>query len=212
MRTRRRLPPASKALFAAAAACAGAAAWLVVAGLQGPADAAVPPLRVVTAVHDLEAGAKISPDDVTVAPVAATVSPPGALTDVDGAVGVVAVTPFLEGEVVTRTRLASSAGPASRAVPPGLVGISLTPDAAPQGLGPGDRVDVLATFTTARPYTTAVAEDALVLRVAGAGGAFGGDAAPALTLVVDPVVARSVASADVTAHVSVVVRGYVPAA
>ncbi|MEX0983516.1 MAG: Flp pilus assembly protein CpaB [Actinomycetota bacterium] len=206
---RRKVPPSSKLAFVGAVVCAGAAAWLVT-GQLAPGPASDPLVRVVAATRDLAAGTRLQPGDVTTRPVEAGLVPPGALTGEAEAVGRSTVTPFLQGEVVAGTRLAAAAGPSSIQVPPGLVGVMVSPDSAPAGLGEGDRVDILATYATARPYTTAVAEDVAILRVAASGAAFGEGSGPAVTLVLDPYVAREVIRADVTAHISLVVRGYAP--
>ena len=208
---RRRIPPSSKAAFLAAIACAGVAFWLVAAQLREARTAKNEhTVAVVEATRDLAAGTTIELDDVAVHQIADALVPAGALTSTDDAVGSLTITPFLEGEVLASTRLASAAGPASLSIPSGFVGLTLTPDAAPEGLGGGDHVDVLATYATARPYTTAVAEDVPVLNVTAAGSSFGDGAGPAVTLLLDPVVARDVVRADVTATVSLVVRGFTP--
>lgn len=207
---RRKVPPSSKLAFVGAVVCAGAAAWLVTGQMAGAGRASDPLVTVVAATRDLAAGTPLQPTDVTTRAVEAGSVPPGALTDVAEAVGRTAVTPFLQDELVAVTRLAAAAGPSSIQVPPGLVGVTVSPDAAPAGLGEGDRVDVLATHATARPYTTAVAEDVAIVRVAASGTAFGEGSGPAVTLVLDPYIAREVVRADVTAHISLVVRGYEP--
>jgi Flp pilus assembly protein CpaB len=207
---RRRLPPSSKLLFLVALACAGSAAWIAVGQLPGGrADQGAPPITVVAAARDIAAGTTVGAGDLTTMTVAADLVPAGVIHDADEAVGRVALTPFVTGEPVAASRLAAAAGPAAKRVPPGLVGVTLVPDAAPAALGAGDRVDVLATYTSARPYTTAVAEDALVLAVIQGSGTFGEGGAATVTLMLDPYVAREVVRADVTAHVSLAVRGYV---
>jgi Flp pilus assembly protein CpaB len=209
---RRRLPPSSKLAFLGATLCAGASAWMIVAQLPGGrADQGAPPVRVVAAARDIAPGTTLEDEDLTTAPVPADLVLPGAVTDVAQVRGRVSVTAFLAGEPVTLPRLAAGAGPASTSVPPGSVGVTLTPDTAPAGLGPGDHVDVLATYTTARPYTATVAEDVAVLKVDQGAAAFGEGSGSAVTLVLDPFSAREVVRADVTAHVSLLVRGYVPA-
>jgi Flp pilus assembly protein CpaB len=208
---RRKLPPATRLAFLGAVLCAGSAAWLVVAQMQAAQGAGQGAgVSVVVAARDLEPGATIATGDVEVAPLDAAAVPPAAITDPTEPIGRLTLTPFAQGEVLTTTRLALAAGPASRSVPPGSVGVTLTPDASPAGLGGGDRVDVLATYATARPYTSAVAEDVVVLSVAEGGAAFGQGSGPVVTLLLDPYVAREVVRADVTAHVSLVVRGYEP--
>ncbi|MGZ4149476.1 MAG: Flp pilus assembly protein CpaB, partial [Actinomycetota bacterium] len=138
--------------------------------------------------------------------------PPGALTDVADAIGRVAVTPFLAGEPVVQTRLAEDGGALTASVPAGEVAVTLGIESVPDGLSAGDRVDVLATYTAARPYTSTVAEDLRVLKVQRAdGGSFGPGAAATtrVTFVTAPEVARALVGADATATLAIAVRGYV---
>ncbi len=190
-------------------------AFIVVRGVAERAASAGPPqertVTVVVAARDVGAGATLTADDVATGSVPGP-PPPGALTDAAEAVGHVAVTPFLTGETVVTTRLAEDGGALTASVPDGEVAVTLGIESAPDGLSAGDRVDVLATYTAARPYTSTVAEDLRVLRVQRAeGGSFGADggAATRVTFVTAPEVARALVGADATATLALAVRGYV---
>ena len=81
----------------------------------------------------------------------------------------------------------------------------------PPGITAGDRVDVYATYATARPYTAVVADDVAVLGVdRSASDLGGGGGVGALTVAVDAFTAQELARADATAVLAVAVRGYVP--
>lgn len=205
---RRRLPPSSVVTFLVAGVCAALAFVLVRAEIAGGRAEAAPTVTVIVAARDLEAGVVLTATDLAERSLDAAFAPPGAIVRIEDAVQRVTVTPFLEGEVLSRTRLASGAGPASIGVPPGSVAVMIIPDLTPPGIGPGDRVDVLATYTTARPYTATAAAGAIVLAVGRDGGAFGDGAG--LTLLTDPFTAAELARADATAHLTVAVLGYEP--
>jgi len=205
---RRRLPPSSVVAFLAAGSCAVLAFVLVRAEIAaGRADGASA-VKVVVAAHDLDPGIALSATDLAERSLGVAIAPPGAIERIADAVQRVTVTPFLEGEIVSRTRLASGSGPASVGVPPGSVAVTIVPDLAPPGIGPGDRVDVLATYTTARPYTATAAAGVVVLAVVLDDGAFGGGAG--LTLITDPFTAAELARADATARLTIAVLGYEP--
>jgi Flp pilus assembly protein CpaB len=164
--------------------------------------------QVVVAARDLEPGITLTAADVVIGPVAE--APPAALASVDLAIGHTTVTPFLEGEVIALTRLAEAGGPLTVSLPPGLVGMTVAPDSVPQGLAAGDRVDVLATFAAARPYTSVVAEGVGVIDVAEGEGFGGSGGGTQVMLVLDPATARSLAQAQATGTLAIAVRGYVP--
>jgi Flp pilus assembly protein CpaB len=203
---RRKLPASSVVAFLLAGACA-VGAFVLVAGSARGADAGGTTVTVVAAARDLAPGVTLVEDDLTLLALPAATVPGSALRDPAEAVGRLAVTPFGAGEPVTTTRLALPGGPLTATVPPGQVAVPLQPDQAPTGVGGGDRVDVYATFLTARPYTATVGEDLAVLsaRAPATGGA-----APSLVLLTDPVTASSLAEADAVATVTVAVRGFVP--
>lgn len=204
---RRKLPTSSVVAFLLAGVCA-VGAFLLVAGSVRRADAIDgATVTVVTSARELAPGATIDEDDLALATLPAAAVPATVLRDPAQAVGRIAVTPFGAGEPVSTTRLALTGGPLTAAVPPGQVALPLQPDQAPPGIHAGDRVDVYATFLTARPYTSTVGEDLAVLT--SAAPATGGGA-PTLVLLADPITASGLARADATATVTVAVRGFVP--
>lgn len=210
---RRRLPRAAVAWFAVAGACA-VLAFLAASDLAGRAAAAsdpAPTVRVVVVSGDVAAGTLIDGDDLETAAIPAP-GPVGALTDPAQAIGSLAVTAFTAGEPVTGARLARPGGPLVAQVPPGLLGVPVAVAALPDGLRAGDRIDVFATFTSARPYTTTVATDVAVLDVAdGTGGSFGaGGGGDRLVVLASPEVARQLVQAAATGALAVAVRGYEP--
>lgn len=199
--------------FTLAGACA-LAAFVVVRGLAERAASAGTPeagtVSVVVAARDVAAGATLTAEDLTTGDVPAP-APVAALTDVTEAVGRVAVTPFLAGEPVSTTRLARDGGALTVSVPAGEVAVTLGVESVPDGLSAGDHVDVLATYTAARPYTSTVAGDLRVLTVERAeGGSFGAGptAVARITFVTAPEVARALVGADATATLALAVRGY----
>jgi Flp pilus assembly protein CpaB len=211
---RRRLPRSSILWFLLAFGCA-ALAFVLVRDLATRAGGApvTATVSVVVAARDLQAGWELTAGDVELAEMPMPAGP-AALTAVADAIGRVTVTPLVTGEAVTATRLAEAGGPLVTSVPPGLLGVTLGVEALPNGLVPGDRIDVLATFTSARPYTTTVAEDVPVLRVPrGGDGAFDAGASEAQVLIVaSPEVARQLVQADATGVLAIAVRGSDPVA
>lgn len=211
---RRRLPRAAVAWFVVASVCA-TLAYAAVRDLARRAAAAAPApsVSIVATAEDIAAGSVLEADLLTVVDVPGP-GPVGAFTDPGSVVGALAVTSFAEGEPVTAPRLAQSGGSLVARVPPGLLGVPVPVAALPDGLASGDRVDVLATFTTARPYTTVVATDVTVLDVGGSGGGSlgtGGNTHQVLVLA-SPEVARQLVQAAATGSVAVAVRGYQPLA
>ena len=199
--------------FALAGVCA-LAAFLVVRGLAERAASAgaraTRTVSVVVTARDVAAGATLTAEDVTTGEVPEP-APAAALTEAAAAVGHVAVTPFLAGEAVTATRLAQDGGALTVSVPAGQVAVTLGVESVPDGLSAGDHVDVLATYTAARPYTSTVAEDLRVLAVRRAdGGSFGAGSAALtrITFVTAPEVARALVGADATATLALAVHGY----
>jgi Flp pilus assembly protein CpaB len=195
--------------FLVALACAGLA-FVSVRALAARAAASGPArtVPVVVAARDLEAGSLLAVDDLKLADVPDP-APPASLTDPSTAVGALAVTPFVAGEPVTSTRLAEPAGPLVARVPPGLLGVTVTARTVPEGLVAGDRVDVLATYTSARPYTTTVATDVTVLDVPSQGGGFAtAGGGRDVVLLASPEVARQLVQASATGVLAIAVRGY----
>jgi Flp pilus assembly protein CpaB len=166
---------------------------------------------VAAAARDLDAGVTLAAADLTTVDLPATLVPPGAYSDGAEVPVLTTLTPFAAGEVVTDTRLARPSGPLTASVAPGMVAFTLAADQGPPGIAAGDRVDVYATYATARPYTAVVADDVAVLGVdRAASGLGGGGGVGALTVAVDPFTAQELARADATAVLAVAVRGFVP--
>lgn len=211
---RRRVPRASILWALTSLGCA-VLAFIVVRDLADraarPGDRAAT-VPVVVAAGDLAPGHELTAEDLEMAELPSP-APPAGIVDVAEALGRVTVTPFLAGEPITVTRLAEDGGALVASVPPGALGVVLRVDALPDGLAPGDRVDVLATFTAARPYTTTVAEDVTVLQVPAPGqGPLGtGSGGTQVVVVASPEVARQLVQASATGTVAIAVRGYEPA-
>jgi Flp pilus assembly protein CpaB len=135
------------------------------------AHGSVPEVTVLVASDRVERGHAISPRDVRLARMPVAYAPPGAVTEIAGAAGRVALADLLPGEVVTETRLARvRAGPVASLIPPGLRAFAV-PTSLSRGLvAPGDRVDVLATFNTGQPHTEIVVSAVEILFVLGGNG------------------------------------------
>jgi pilus assembly protein CpaB len=168
---RRRLPRGALVSAALALACAAIAVGLVGSWAER-VRASRPdlgtPVPVVVAATDLVRGTTVSTSMVSTRSLPSAVVPPGALTSVDDADGRVLSGDLAQGEVLTGTRIAGDGvGPVAALVPPGLRGFVLSSGVPADVLGPGDLVDVLATFGAngGRPYTETVATALTILRV-----------------------------------------------
>jgi Flp pilus assembly protein CpaB len=179
-----------------------------------------PAVTVLTAAHDLPAGAVLVPADLARAAVPVALVPSGALRPGAAVVGRVVAGAVRRGEPLTDVRLLgpsllASVSPGSVAVP-----VRFADPAAVALLRPGDRIDVLAAPepSVAGPPGAAsvVATGVLVLAVgardsppdaalspSGAGGDDGGVVVVACT----PEVARALAAAAVGGHLSPALRG-----
>lgn len=136
--------------------CAAGAALLAYLALSSasarPAPQAMPEERVavVVAARAIAPGAVIGEGDVALRQAAPGQLAEGALTQLEQALGRVALYPIARGEQVLRQRLAPEgvgAGDAAAALPAGRVGVAVkvAPETAAGGLlRPGDRVDVAA--------------------------------------------------------------------
>ena len=184
-----------------AAVCAAVA---VVATLQ--ANAAPPPPRVpvLTAAHDLPAGAVLRPDDLTSTPFDPESVPDRVLRGVSQAVGRTTTTPVRAGEALTDARLLAASLLDGY---PGLVAVPVRigDPGAVRLLRVGDRVDLLAADPQGEQEARTVGRDVPVLAIPRAG-----DESPGLTngaLVVLGLAdgeAATVAQAAVTSFLSVV--------
>ena len=184
--------------FFAAAACA-LVAFAIVRGQAARAAQAQravgPQIAVARAAHDLTAGDVVSFADVRIDEMPTVFAPPGSVDSAEGAVGRVVVGPVATGEVLVASRLASSAYATS--VAPGNVAVTVGFTSVPAGFSPADRVDAYATYSGARPYTTLVGTDIHVLAIGDGSASVGGPTTVAVTLDVDPEIARQLFQASV---------------
>jgi pilus assembly protein CpaB len=127
--------------------------------------------------------------------------PPGALRDVEEALGRTLGADVVAGEVLTAARLAPPGGPIAALVPDGLRAVAVATFLPTGIVSRGDRVDVLATF--AEGGTEVVATGAEVLLVIGGTGDLG--EATTLVLLVTPETARSLAVARAFGDLSVAI-------
>lgn len=200
---RRRASRASRALLILSIGLALAATLLLqghLSRLEARAAGAGPPVPVLVAAATVPRGSPIEPGAVRMARLPSEAVPPGALASAGHALGRTAVTDLLPGEVITATRL-SSGGPVASLVPPGARAVAVTAALPAGAVIPGDRVDVLATYVSADPYTDAVANGAEVLRV------HPGTEGTTLFLAVAPHVAEEVARAVTFGTLSVALVG-----
>ncbi|HEY6568207.1 MAG TPA: Flp pilus assembly protein CpaB [Actinomycetota bacterium] len=219
---RRRPPTSAILLFAFAVVLSLSAAILMgtyAQRLRSTRPDVGPPASVVVAAGPLTRGTILDADDVAAANIPSSLVPPGSLTELEGATGRVLVADIAEGEIVTRSRVASTgAGPLSSLVPVGLRAFSLPVSVAPGSLAPGDLIDVIATFGAngGRPYTDTVASGVQVMRMSatqGAGiGATTSSGASGGTIIVltDPTTVEALARAAATGIVSIAVIGPEP--
>lgn len=203
---RRHLPPRSRLLFGLALVLA-VATFALVRGWAARIEAMAPaqPVPVVVAVHDVAAGAVLAGPDVRIEHLPGSLAPPGSMSATAEVVGGTVAAPLLAGEAVTRQRL-TEGGPTAALVPDGLRAVLVPTGLPPGAVAAGDRVDVLATYAGARPYTTTVAEGAEIVSVVSADPATetGG---PSLFLLVDPPTAERIAGARALAAVDVAIAG-----
>lgn len=91
--------------------------------------------------------------------------PPGALSSAADAEGRILAADVVSGEPITAARLAPPGGPVASLVPAGLRAVPVTVSLPRGAVVPGDRVDVLATFSTGAPHAEVVAPEVEVLVV-----------------------------------------------
>jgi Flp pilus assembly protein CpaB len=214
---RRKLSRTSFALLSLSVACA-LGAGLVMRAYARRLDATRPdggpPIDVVAAAGSIARGTVLSELSVELVTVPARFAPPGAVREVDEAVGSTAVAPLAEGEILTRLRLAGGdVGPTAATVPAGMRAVQV-PVAFAVGVRPGDLVDLIATFGGGGAHTELTGEGLEVLRVerGGGGGSFGAAATSTsssvgLVLLVAPSDAERLAFASAFATLSIAVRG-----
>lgn len=171
---RRRWPRASRAYLAASAALAlgaGLMAHALVARAAAATSGLGPQTSVVVAGEPIQRGSSIASDQIRTTRIPAAYAPPGSLHQIGQVAGRVALTDLATGEAVTETRLARvRAGPVASLVPEGLRAFAV-PSSLPAGaLAPGDRVDILATYSQGQPHTETVVQGVEVLLVLGSAG------------------------------------------
>ena len=156
-----------------------AAAMAVVAGLMahsylGRTSAAAgsgPQAPVVVAAEHIERGQAIGPSQVHVVRMPRRYAPPGSLSKIEQLAGRVALADLSPGEPVTETRLARvRAGPVASLVPEGLRAFAVPTSLPPGAVAQGDRVDILATYSSGQPHTEGVVDGVEVLLVLGPPG------------------------------------------
>jgi Flp pilus assembly protein CpaB len=129
----------------AARRIAAAGLVLLAAVLALRPDPAATQARIAVAARDLEPGTELTVDDVIVESRSATVTPDGAITDVDQLIGKTLAGPARRGEALTDVRVLgprlaeAAAGPDARVVP-----LQLADPALLAIVRAGDVVDVLA--------------------------------------------------------------------
>jgi pilus assembly protein CpaB len=182
---------------------AGLAAASVATGLSAVAPSAPETVQVLTAAHDLTAGAVLAPEDLTAAALPAALVPQGALTDAAAVAGRLVAGPVRRGEPLTDVRLLGSAllpRGAQVAAP-----VRLAEPATAALVQAGDTVDVLSA-----PPEGAAAADVVATRLAVLSVPDLSDAAGEGALVVvaaSRATAARLAAAAVTGRLSVVVHG-----
>jgi pilus assembly protein CpaB len=212
---RRKLPRSSFILLSVSVACAVAAA-LVMRSYARRLDIVRPdggpPLAVVATVEDVARGAVLTEEMLEMVTLPSRFAPPGAMRDVAGVTGRIAIADLAAGEILTSLRLAGSdPGATSSLVPPGMRAVQV-PIAGGIGVEPGDLVDVIATFGGGGAHTEVTGEGFEVLAVDRSGGGSFGAAATSssgigLVLLVTPTDAERLAFAAAFATLSIAVRG-----
>jgi len=213
----RKWSPASKT-SAVLAVVLGFGAFLLVHGYMERVRALAPalgePAPVLVAEHDLARGTRLDATMLRRVTMPSKFVPPGALADPDAAAGRVLLAGLATGEPLTRTRLAAArAGPIAALVPDGFRAVSVPVELPAGSVHPGDRVDLLATFTTGRHHVETVASELEVLMVLGEGDPSGGIAdtggadsgTRTLVVLTTPSQAESLAYAKAFAAISVLI-------
>lgn len=132
------------------------------------AQAGGPAVPVVVVTNDIDRGATLDPKDLQVVPMPRAYAPPGAFGSIDQAAGRVALADLSKGEAVTTSRLARvRAGPVASLIPEGLRAFAVPTSLPPGAIAPGDRVDVLATYSSGQPHTESIVQGVEVLYVVG---------------------------------------------
>ena len=170
------------------------------------------PTQVLVAAQDMARGTALEDGMMEVGNIPAAFVPPGAVAGSTDVSGKTLLAPIVVGEVITSSRLGDGAGPVAALVPAGLRAVMVPTDLPPGVVLPGDRVDVLATYTGGQPYTETVAASVeIIASLAPEGGGLGdGPRGPVLVLLTDPSSAEEIAHAVAAARVDVAVVGPQP--
>jgi Flp pilus assembly protein CpaB len=217
----RRRPPTSALVFFGAAALLALAAAGLVANYVRDVGSSRPdvgaPTMVVVAATDLDRGVELSSiGGLTTREVPASLVPPGAFSAPEQVVGRVLISDLSRDEIVTRTRVSEvGTGPIAAQVPAGLRAFVLPSGVPAATIGPGDVVDVLATYGAGggRPFTDTIVSGIEVLTVLDAGddtsaiaGAPGREGATIVVLA-DPDTVEALARAVALGVVTVSIAG-----
>jgi pilus assembly protein CpaB len=182
---------------------AGLTAGAVAAGLTAAGPTAPPTVAVLTAAHDLVAGAALGPDDLATAAVPRALVPDGALVDPAEVTGRLVAGPVRRGEPLTDVRLLGAGLlPAGGAV---AGPVRLAEPATAALVRAGDVVDVLSASPEGGVAAAVVATGLDVLSVPDLGDAAGEGAL--VVLAASRSTAARLAAAAVTGRLSVVVHG-----
>ena len=182
---------------------AGLAAASVASGLSAVAPAGPDTVAVLTAAHDLPAGAVLAPADLTPVALPVGLVPQGALTEAAGAAGRVVAGPVRRGEPLTDVRLlGASLLPAGSQV---AAPVRLAEPATGALVQAGDVVDVLSASPEGGAAADVVATRLAVLSVPDLSDAAGEGAL--VVVAASRSTAARLAAAAVTGRLSLVVHG-----
>ena len=164
---------------------------------------------VVAVSAPISRGTVLDADDVVVIREPANFLPPDAVTSTRDAVGRALSADLAGGEVITKTRLTSAAGPVAAMVPDSLRAMVVATGLPDGILAAGDRVDLVATYGGGQPWSEVVAAEVEVLDVlpAASGAITDGPSGVRLVLLVDPGAAQEISHAKAFATIEAVVVG-----
>ena len=182
---------------------AGLAAASVASGLSAVAPSAPETVAVLTAAHDLPAGAVLTAGDLRAADLPSGLVPSGALTDAAAAAGRVVAGPVRSGEPLTDVRLLGAGLlPAGSQV---AAPVRLAEPATGALVQAGDTVDVLSASPEGAASADVVATGLSVLSVPDLSDAAGEGAL--VVVAASRSAAARLAAAAVTGRLSLVVHG-----
>jgi Flp pilus assembly protein CpaB len=194
---------------------AGLAAAAVAAGLAAVQPPRAETATVVTANRDLAAGSRVTASDVRQTQIARAAVPSGALTDLSTVTGRTTAGPVRRGELLTDVRLLGASMLDGYGADVVASPVRIADPAAAELLHVGDMVDVLAAPVAERSTGSArvIAGAVRVISVPhpAAGGLGALDSTPSgegalLVLATTPEVAADLASAAVSARLSITLR------